>query len=368
MKNCFLLVLFSFFGVVFAQQASTYFPANNGFKWYYQSTPLDSMQQPVDSLKYYEVDSLSGEGTYLGVTSKFQLTKSGPLVGIQLLPYLDTTYLNFANTDAKEYFRIPNLDSIAAMMTRYGLDTVFGAFNLINTFKSFEKWYTMYKFASSVNASYTIFQYDTTVTIDSVNMPLRFLLKGKRLADKSLATQIGTFDCKVFLMEFSMNYLLIVPPFPAVAVPLLTIPDSVYIAPNQWHVKRVAPATKMSLSQLGFGSYTFPGLMSEILPALPVVGVDKNSGNQVTGFALLQNYPNPFNPGTTIRYNAAVQGKVSLRILNQLGEEVALLTDKEESDGMHEIYWDAAGRASGVYFVQLQTGAQTKMQKIILLK
>ncbi|MBI2419150.1 MAG: hypothetical protein HYV28_14870, partial [Ignavibacteriales bacterium] len=270
MKKFFLLVICSCLGLLHAQQAAVYFPTNNGFKWYFQNRPLDSLQQPVDSLKYFTIDSLAGEGTYLGVAAKYVLTKSGPAIGLQQMPYLDTTFLNFANTDGKEYFRVPNLDTIAAIMARYGLDTLLGGLSIINTFKSFEKWYTMYKFASSVNASYTVFTYDTAITIQTANVPLRFLLKGKRLADKSLTTQIGTFACKVFQMDFSMNYLLTIPPFPSIVVPLLTIPDTVYIAPANWQVRKVAPATTMNLSQLGYGSYNFPGLLSEIIPALPV--------------------------------------------------------------------------------------------------
>lgn len=274
MKKMVVLFLLMVSSVFYGQQSATYFPAANGYRWLYQSTPLDSLQNTVDSLRTFEIDSLAGDAMYQGVQAKFVLTKAGTLATVQQTPYLDTTYYNFSGTETKQYFRVPNLDSIAAMLTRTGLDTLLGGFSILNTFKSFEKWYTMYKFSSTVNTSYTIFQYDTTIGIQSGSLPLRFLLKGKRLADKQLTTQAGTHTCKVFLFEFSMNYLVSIPPFPAVAVPLLTIPDSTYLAPSLWMVRRAVPSTTMNLSTLGYGSYTFPGMLTEVLTALPVGSIN----------------------------------------------------------------------------------------------
>ncbi|MDQ3019516.1 MAG: hypothetical protein M3R36_02945 [Bacteroidota bacterium] len=46
-----------------------------------------------------------------------------------------------------------------------------------------------------------------------------------------------------------------------------------------------------------------------------------------TKYALSQNYPNPFNPATKISYDLPVDGKVSLKIFDMTGREVATLVN-----------------------------------------
>ncbi len=71
-------------------------------------------------------------------------------------------------------------------------------------------------------------------------------------------------------------------------------------------------------------------------------------------FELFQNYPNPFNPTTMLSYQLPVPGKVTLKVFNLLGQEVATLVDEEEQRaGSHQSAWYAAYAASGVYVAQL---------------
>lgn len=68
-----------------------------------------------------------------------------------------------------------------------GIDSTIGGLSgIIERLSSFVGWYTPYRFNNTVNSNYTYFSYDTTVTIDSITLPLRFELRGRRLSDVSV--------------------------------------------------------------------------------------------------------------------------------------------------------------------------------------
>lgn len=76
--------------------------------------------------------------------------------------------------------------------------------------------------------------------------------------------------------------------------------------------------------------------------------------NSPEGFVLNQNYPNPFNPSTNISYYLPTESKISLTIFNSLGEQVSRLISDEESKGLHEINFNAANLAAGMYIYKLK--------------
>ncbi|MBN1154146.1 T9SS type A sorting domain-containing protein, partial [candidate division KSB1 bacterium] len=88
---------------------------------------------------------------------------------------------------------------------------------------------------------------------------------------------------------------------------------------------------------------------------------------------LVQNYPNPFNGSTLIRYTISQPGRVSVKVFNLLGKEVATLVDENQSTGRYTIDWyakDEAGRAlsSGIYFYRLESNGYMITKKMILLE
>jgi hypothetical protein len=86
-------------------------------------------------------------------------------------------------------------------------------------------------------------------------------------------------------------------------------------------------------------------------------------------YQLYQNYPNPFNPGTTIEFELPQASKVTLKIFNILGEEVAILVSERLSAGSYSYDWSRpAGIASGVYLYRLQTGDHVEIKKMVLMK
>lgn len=88
----------------------------------------------------------------------------------------------------------------------------------------------------------------------------------------------------------------------------------------------------------------------------------------ITKFALQQNYPNPFNPTTTIRYSLPQNSFVSIKVYDIAGKEIATLANEEQSQGNHNIEFNASNLASGIYFYRIQTGNYTDTKKLILLK
>jgi len=85
-------------------------------------------------------------------------------------------------------------------------------------------------------------------------------------------------------------------------------------------------------------------------------------------FSLHQNYPNPFNPATIISYQIPVSGKVSLRVFDMLGREIATLVDEVKEAGTYNVSFDGKSFASGTYFYRFQSGNFVKINKMILMK
>lgn len=99
-----------------------------------------------------------------------------------------------------------------------------------------------------------------------------------------------------------------------------------------------------------------------------VTGISPSSNETPKEYKLLQNYPNPFNPSTTISYQIPSQGRVTLKVYDLLGREVATLVNEELKPGSYGTTWDAAGFASGVYFYRLQSGEFVDIKRLILLR
>jgi len=85
--------------------------------------------------------------------------------------------------------------------------------------------------------------------------------------------------------------------------------------------------------------------------------------------ALNASYPNPFNPSTTINYDLAVDGYVSILVYDALGREVATLFSGDQVAGTnYQVTWNAADQASGAYFLRMTAGNYTNTQKLMLVK
>lgn len=124
-------------------------------------------------------------------------------------------------------------------------------------------------------------------------------------------------------------------------------------------------------------TFTLDNVDFVLSPASPAaVG---ESGTAPVIYALQQNYPNPFNPSTTISFSLPTDSRVSLKIYNLLGQEVASLVNGDLGSGVQHVVWngkDNASRsvASGLYIYKLAAtpsgGGQvfTQARKMLLMK
>jgi len=97
--------------------------------------------------------------------------------------------------------------------------------------------------------------------------------------------------------------------------------------------------------------------------------VNDNESTKHEEFVLTtSNYPNPFNPTTTITYTLPDAGKVSVKIIDILGREVATLFDGYNTSGKHSVIWNARDVASGIYFYSINFNNQKLFKKILLMK
>lgn len=86
------------------------------------------------------------------------------------------------------------------------------------------------------------------------------------------------------------------------------------------------------------------------------------------GINLYANYPNPFNPSTTIRYDIPTTGRVTMKVFDLVGREIATLVDEVKSPGSYVATFNAVNLSSGMYLCRLQAGRSTLVNKLMLVK
>jgi hypothetical protein len=87
-----------------------------------------------------------------------------------------------------------------------------------------------------------------------------------------------------------------------------------------------------------------------------------------TEWSLSQNFPNPFNPTTEIRYTVPRAERMTLKVYNLMGQEVATLVDGMVNAGTYAASFDGGKMASGVYVYRLESETFSASQKMLLMK
>jgi len=112
----------------------------------------------------------------------------------------------------------------------------------------------------------------------------------------------------------------------------------------------------------------YEGLFSQVFRFTTGSTNSVDDDKNLFAYNLEQNYPNPFNPVTKIKFGVPITAIVSLSIYNVIGEQLAVLIDKEFDAGIYEIDFDASNLPSGIYFYKLHAAEFIQTKKMILIK
>jgi len=87
---------------------------------------------------------------------------------------------------------------------------------------------------------------------------------------------------------------------------------------------------------------------------------------QAQRLALDEPYPNPADNSVSIAYTLPEAQRVSLSVYDLAGRRVAVLSEGELPAGRHEVAWDCAAAAAGVYLLRLETQGAALSRRVVL--
>jgi len=96
-------------------------------------------------------------------------------------------------------------------------------------------------------------------------------------------------------------------------------------------------------------------------------------GQVIKEFRLNENYPNPFNPSTTITYDVANAGDVTLSIYNMKGQEINILAQGYHNVDSYSVVWNGTDNSgsempAGMYIYKLVADGFVQSNKMSFVK
>jgi len=79
-------------------------------------------------------------------------------------------------------------------------------------------------------------------------------------------------------------------------------------------------------------------------------------------------YPNPFTQNTTISWQTSNYAFTDLKVLDAIGNEVAVLVNSAMTEGEHQATFNATGLPEGIYFCQIIVNGLVETKKIVVTK
>lgn len=332
-----------------AQTGKDYFPTVLGEMWNYQTSVLDSMQQPIAGTATFSKTVFAG-GTPIETRPSFMLlTNTAGLTDTTILSVTDTTISRLVRPGS--FFN--------------GL--AFPSYITSGIGNALTGWYPYLQFKAHVNTPYTLYEFDTTITIDTlVSLPLRVRVSGTRRLTQTITVPAGTFTTQPFDITTTVSVIVA-----SLAFPILSLTDTMYLAQGKWIVKEIQLSTQfpyISIPTLPILAAKIPGYEKVLVSYITDVPRASDTPLLPLTPVLSQNYPNPFNPETEIHFVLPVRQHVRLAVYDLVGREIALLVDGIQVPGEHTVRWSAEGQSSGTYFYKLQTDGYSVTRRMAVLR
>lgn len=337
-KLLFFILVFTSF-ILKGQNASDYLPIDVGNVWVFQNTLLDSANNPL-APPTISIDSSIAYTNFLDKPALFivrraQNTFSG-----------DTLMIS---ADSQSIFIYPR---------EIQLDTIL-TFN-------FPDWIEYYRFTLPLGLRYTIFSFDTTVTIPQIGtLPLRFIVRGTRLGLDTLTVPAGFFNATKFKIELGVQYkVTLPPPLPPYYLDLFNVSIYDWLVLNRYIVKSYQEPFRIDTLNI-----SIPGNLRELIefrtPNQTQVTNEKILPDQ---FYVSNNFPNPFNSSTTFNFYVPYESSLSIKLYNVMGKEIKeIISNKTYEEGMHTEVLEFNDLASGTYIVRFFLSSKESFNKISVI-
>ncbi len=79
-------------------------------------------------------------------------------------------------------------------------------------------------------------------------------------------------------------------------------------------------------------------------------------------------YPNPTSGLSSIQVTNAEVSRIELKVLNVLGEEMAIVVSEQAQAGTHRYSFDTSSLSTGLYYYNLTIGNKKYVQKLMVTR
>jgi hypothetical protein len=94
------------------------------------------------------------------------------------------------------------------------------------------------------------------------------------------------------------------------------------------------------------------------------VSTPEIAGTQV----MMANFPNPFTAQTTVQYEVAEAGNISIQVVDMSGKVVSTLVNEQMDKGRYSVQFNATNLPAGVYFAKAKDANGKLLEVLKMVK